>query len=116
METIYILILQHSITLYQNEIPMYQVWKRSKTKTASIGSINPSSLFCLQLVPNCWNQTAVPSPSIEKRGDPPLGSQGALLHLPEASMHDIISSLILYTNDFHQCFASPACTEFSTAK
>ena len=53
------------------------------------------------LVPNRWNQTAVffPSPSIEKRGDPPLESQRALLHLPEVAKKAIISGiscLILY--------------------
>ena len=37
LEIIHILILQHSTTIHQNEIPVYQVWKRSKTKTASIG-------------------------------------------------------------------------------
>ena len=54
------------------------------------------------LVPNHWNQTAVffPSPSIEKRGDPPLGSQRALLHLPEVAKQAIISCLILYRNTF----------------
>ena len=56
----------------------------------------------------------VSSPSIEKKGGLPLGSKRALLHLPEASKSAIISCLILYTNDFHHCFTSLACTELST--
>ena len=70
------------------------------------------------LVPSRWNQTLclVPSPSIEKRGNTPLGSRRELLHLPEVAKKAIISCLILYRNDFQHWFTSQGCLVFSTAK
>ena len=68
------------------------------------------------LVPNRWNQTRCLVPSIEKRGDLPLGSQRALLHLPEVAKKPIISCLILYRNEFQHWFTSQGCLVFSTAR
>ena len=69
--------------------------------TGNVNIIIIKSNARVKVVPNRWNQTLCLVPSIEKRGDPPLGPQRALLHLPEAFKSDIISCLILYTTDFN---------------
>ena len=60
-----------------------------------------------------------PVPPFTLHPSPTIGLGLYELILPEVFRSDIISWVILYTNDFHHhdhWFASPACTEFSTTK